>query len=608
MSSRRRRASVKRVEACGRVQVPVDRTPRVSDDPAQIAEVRKLHEQKEDAVFERAFEELRGRGIVLGRYRQSLERRKDRATSELKRIMNEDAAATDEHRAHAAHGLMTLGDRTGEDFLLAAVRDGQGPRRITALRMLDDWDSETKVDWGDPGRARLILDCLDDPDPEVVQEVASLCCRRRIPGAEARLVRLLEDGRAKDPRQLTREFAEVAESPEAVRVILDYLFRDRPKGHDPWPGLVLERLIEHPDPKISEPVRAAFLRYTLGYTGKLRYDPLVVCELRRVADRTTIPELEDIFANADDSTSRLHALTALATFDPEHAVDRLLDFLRAGNRYDPVFWTLERFASEKDADRIIDALLETRKTPRDSMTPVEVRFLINRLGPRGRRVVEESLDVLDSCTRMWATWKVKGLSLDAAIDELRAAGIIKMSREAVLEGLRRFRESVGKAAPFDDSDASALDLVLAQAEVLSILFFAETNDLPPNHHELIMWLAKNSGGEFEPECAVQTWHGKNENDLQAPSTVQFLYEGRLYSFGADNRHYSYDVEAVHRALNFALETAGRKGRFIALETGGGDTFVFADPDAFRPIAAKYALPLAGDPDSALREGKTCEPG
>ena len=150
MSSRRRRASAKRVEACGRGQIPVDRTPRVSDDPAQIAEVRKLHEQEEDAVFERAFEELRGRGIVLGRYRQSLERRKDRARSELKRIMNEDAAATDEHRAHAAHGLMTLGDRTGEDFLLAAVRDGRGPRRITALQMLDDWDCETKVDWGDP--------------------------------------------------------------------------------------------------------------------------------------------------------------------------------------------------------------------------------------------------------------------------------------------------------------------------------------------------------------------------------------------------------------------------------------------------------------------------
>ena len=60
-----------------------------------------------------------------------------------------------------------------------------------------------------------------------------LCCRRRIPGAEAKLVRLLEDGRAKDPRQLTREFAEVAESPEAVRVIAGPSVPRSPQGARP---------------------------------------------------------------------------------------------------------------------------------------------------------------------------------------------------------------------------------------------------------------------------------------------------------------------------------------------------------------------------------------
>jgi hypothetical protein len=106
---------------------------------------------------------------------------------------------------------------------------------------------------------------------------------------------------------------------------------------------------------------------------------------------------------------------------------------------------------------------------------------------------------------------------------------------------------------------------------------------------------------------VQSWHQTSKDDYQAPYTVWFVHAGRLYRFGAENRGDWYDVEAVHRAINSALATAGQRERFIALESEGQiAAFVFADPERFIPVAKKYGLPLSDDPDSAMRKGREYE--
>jgi hypothetical protein len=67
------------------------------------------------------------------------------------------------------------------------------------------------------------------------------------------------------------------------------------------------------------------------------------------------------------------------------------------------------------------------------------------------------------------------------------------------------------------------------------------------------------------------------------------------------------VSAVQRALNLALEKAGQKERFLALEGDGQiAVFVFADPTRFVPVAKKYGLPLSDGADSAMRKGKEFE--
>ena len=603
---------MKRARAVPAVRERVDRTPHVSDDPEQIAEVRKLHEQEVDDLFQEALEEFRKWPVLRMRDNRALKQPKDRARAEMKRIMTEDAAATDELRARAARILLELGDRAGEDFLLDAVRNGGTSRRAAALVAFDKWDLRTRVDLDPPDCAALILACLDDPDPDVVSAAAHLCSTRRIPGTEAKLARLLEDGRARNPTEIARELARVAESPEAVGVMLNYLLRDRPAEPDMWTYFYLERLIKHPNPDVSELVRTAFLRFLLGYKGKLRYHERVVCDLGHVADRTTIPVLEDILANAKDLICRRHALDALARLDPEPARERVLEFIRAENCFEWMTSTLEGLASEQNADRIIDAFLDSHQRNAYAISHDEAWLLIDRLGPRGRKVIEESLDKLEWGAWRWAKWKFEGLSLDTALDDMKAAGIIKMSREEVLEPMRQFKKLASELSTIYKPDPLAINrfslseflTALSEAGVLTLFdpMLLDTQTPPCYHHDLVMTFAGNSGGGFDPECAVQTWHQKNKEDLDAPYTVRFLYKGRVYRFGAESCEGWYDVQAVHRAVTFALETAGRKERFIALDTGGMDTFVFADPEAFGPFAAKYGLRIRDYPDTAMPQG------
>jgi hypothetical protein len=455
-----------------------------------------------------------------------------------------------------------------------------------------------KPDLSSPDRVRLILDCLDDPDSEVVVRLAaSLCVDRKFPGTEARLVALLRGGKLEAPDFIARDLAEVAESPEAIDLAMDTLSRHRPAELDGWTLNMMERRTGDPIAQVPEPVRTAFLRYLLGYAPKLQFDQSVVRVLGRVADRTTIPVLKGIVAKAKDTASRRYALEALASLDPDRAMDSALDFVRAENRNHQATSTLRRLASEKDADRIIDAILAPRKGARLYLRPDEAMLLIDRLGPDGSKIVRKMVNTLDLETRMWVTWKLEGLSLDDAIDDLRAAGIITMSRDAILEAMRRSRATYGDTEPIDRSDSSGFKESLKAAAVLTE-FDAESGLVPCSYDELIMRLAENSRGGFDVECVVQTYEPEEtEDNRETPYTVRFLYKGRLYCFAPEDRGDWYDVQAVDRAVNFALETAGRNERFIALLTGGQTAaLAFADPDAFHPIAAKYGLPLSEDPD------------
>ena len=90
--------------------------------------------------------------------------------------------------------------------------------RKSAREMLADW--EIRPDFSDPERVRLVLSLIDDPDPDVVMEAVDAAVKAKLTGTEARLLGLLQSGRAKDPHMAALRLAEIVEGPEAIRVML----------------------------------------------------------------------------------------------------------------------------------------------------------------------------------------------------------------------------------------------------------------------------------------------------------------------------------------------------------------------------------------------------
>jgi hypothetical protein len=578
----------------------LDRNPTVSDDAKEIAEVRTLFERERDALYETFLDVVKVGGSVYSEI-WAFEEHKSRAVAELNRLLSSDSKASDPGRAMAAVVLMRLGEPAGERFLFDSLRSRRPLLREAALVALRD--RGVQPDFGDAERLRLVLSLVDDANPNVAAAAARLCVHRKLPGAEGKIVALLQSGRFADPRSVARDFIDIVESPAAVGVMLEYLLKEPPKQYDQLLGLKLKRLVEHPDPNVAEPVRTAYRKFALTYVGKDRLDFSQVRDLAMVADAGIVPLLSEIAANTRESICRVYAVEALARLHPENAVDRLIELVRSDLRESKAVDALRSFASEKDADRILAAvLLDERKRHRLGISRAVPRLLIERLGERGRAAALASMDQFEPWARMWALWKLNGLNLDMAIDDLRAAGVIAIEREPLLKRIRLDQDYLDEHSPLDLSDSDTLTEALTQADVLTN-FDAETGMVPCDHDRLIRLFAKHSRGQFAPECVVQTWDRKREDNVNAPYTVRFLYRGRAYRFGAENKSDWYDVQAVYRALNFALATAGQKERFVWLATGGqAESFVFAAPEAFEPIAKKYGLPIYHPRGAEAREG------
>jgi hypothetical protein len=578
----------------------LSRQARVSDDSLQIAEVRALFAQQQEDLFRAALANVRVGGWLFHESKQALKAQPARSAEALARLLRRRYVGPAE-RASAANALAQLGVANGERALLRALGSPSAPMRAEALKVLRQWDCP--VDLRPPARARRAVALIDDPDPQVARAAVELCTFRRLPGTEERLAALLERGGAVDAAEFARKLAWVVETPRGVGAMLPHLFQDRPATYSQWTGYALERVVAHPDPAVSGPVRAAFLAYLLGFEGEQRYDQSLVRDLSAVAGEETLPVLEDVLARAKDPVSRAYALGGIARLRPGEAVSRVLEQIGREGPWDSLLGVLHRHATPADAERILPAVLPDPAEPRPVRLSV-VRLVLERLGEAGRRAVEAHAGHLEPDARMWVLWKQRGLDLRSALADLRAAGVIDLPPEEVLARLARKRERE-EEGPLDLTDPGALKAALDCAGVL-VAFDAERDQVPCDHDALLLEFAEASGGRFTPECPVQVWHQQGEED-NAPYTVKFLHRGRLFEFGAENYGDWYDVEAVRQALNFALADAGLPQRYLALHGKGQIAeLVFADPAAFVPVAERYGPALSEDASQAMRLGKVYE--
>jgi hypothetical protein len=583
-------------------------TVRVSDDPGLLAATRAAFEERIDKLYPAALARVRLGEWVYLEQRDALRHRRGRAVTDL-RAVAADSKTPAAGRVSAALVLRDLGEPDGDALLTPALSDPSPAVRHAVLKALRQYGGRD-YDLSPPERAGLVLELIDDPDPAVAAAAADVAVDRRLPGADARLaLRLVR--RPDDPQAWALRLAQVADNPGAATIAALHLFRDTPEKFGHWPyAYSLRQTLRHPDPAVREPIRVALRDYCLRFPSE-RYSQHLVRDLADVADATTIPVLEDIAAHASDPASRLYAVQALARLEPERAVDRVLDQAqRAGMFYADDIATLCEYARESDADRVIPLVRPTDKAFTDPLGSARlentVRLLLTRFGDRGRREVESWFDRLTGFARMRAVWGLRGSDLRTALAEFKAAGSLPVPADQLFEAVRRSDESRGDNPTFDPTDPRTMTSAFFEADMV-VTFDAETGTVPCDHDRLVMTFAEGTRGFLAPECAVQTWHGEEEDDPDVPMTVRFVHRGRVYEFTARNFGDWYDVEAVAAAVNFALADAGRPERFINLEAAGQcPVWIFADPTRFLPVAARYAVPVSDDPAKAMTAGVAYE--
>ncbi len=576
----------------------VSRTPVVLDDSDEIQRCREIFENELAELYQQAINNISQGEWIFSEHEFALQQRKQQAVADLSALLDDESLPA-KGRTKAAEQLILLGDTRGEKFLFNSLDSDSKELRLAALKSLREWNLD--LDFSSPERNSILLAQLEAADHEIILAAAELCNYRKIPGTENRLTTLLEAGKLTDPKPVAMELAEIASTQRAVKALLPHVLRDKPEEFSQWTGYAFEQLIENPDPEISGPVKQALYDYTLQFPEQRNDQILVEC-LAKTANKAAIPVLKEILKNAKDPVSRTYAIGALARLQPDQALDLLTSHIKQEGPGYSTIRLLQTYATEQDYDQIIPVIEEWTQKSEDVLDTEVLRLCLLKFGNRGEQFVREHLDQLTDQARMRARWKLEGLNLHSALKELHISGVIQTSPDELIKKINEAGNRSKDTDLFDPSNPDSLYSALV-LEGIVVMFDAETSTIPCRHDRLILDFANASKGKFTPQWPVEYWHSKNEEDFDAPYTVQFVLENRLYRTGAENYGDWYDVEAIVRLINFALETTGRPERFITEQSGGQiASFIFADPFTFVPIARRYGLPLSTDPAEAMRKG------
>jgi hypothetical protein len=577
--------------------VRVNRTLQVVNNSNALAEARQLHVAEVDSLYDAAMAAIDSKDYLFSEHLWALESRKPDSVNALKEILNSKSRSS-AARAKAGYVLIQLDEDSGEDFLFDSLSSSDTGTRLEAIKMLGEWEIE--LDFTKEGRSELLISMMFDPEEAIRSEAVDLCVRKTLPGSEQKLVRLIKEEKVSDLGKAVLDLGRVATTKESVEVMLDYLFKKPEEQYGQWNGYALKHVLSNPDPAVSEPIRKALHAYVLRFDQQ-RYDQSLVRDLAMTADVNSLALLEDIYKNASDIVSRLYALEAIARLQPDNAVERTLQHIRDERLTGMAIDILAQYVSEEHFSKVIPEV-DPGTGP---LSERIVRLMLEQLGEAGKQHVLANRDRLEPAANMWATWKLEDINLQTALNELEQAHVISEAPDVLLSRMNKNRLLQGEP-PVDISDPSELIAALESAGRL-VMFDAETGMLPCKHHHLLLEFAKATGGELQIESPSEIWQQKGDDDYDAPYKVQFVNQGKLYRFGAENYGDWYDVEAVHRAVNTVLKELRTENRFVELASDGQmASFVYANPAVFLPIAEKYRLPLSEDANEAIKKGKAFE--
>lgn len=575
---------------------------RVSDDPAELAAVRKQSAEAE--VLEAPSVELYlrepWRHDVLEHLAADVAATESAAVAALD---SEDPRQV----AAAAALLVQIGSDRASDGLRRVVAD---PAAVTpfleGLRFNFVAKTPAATRLRDLGELKSAVgSLLVDQDPRARLAAARFAASMRWPEAEAALEAAARDA---EPREAAMAIIDLAalNPPVALSFLRGRLAGNADENANYWLVVALGNVAQE-SPELASEV-AALAEKTL------------LAGMSQTTDVGATPDHSLLSLVAEHGgTGRVDTLRAVAERHPApwvrgSALEMLAKDLRAAalpmlvaaiqdQQMRPsacsAIGTAFEGTGNADATRL---LRETAAASPDQPTLDAIADASLRVGGDEAQALAQSLaGSVSADARQRLLWRLDGLTIDEAARRLRERRLIG---EFDLQTQRqRLAEENGIAV--DDVELGVAELFAAAG--LLTAFDAETGEIPVRHDRLLREFAAASGGVVGIEAAAETMERSHDEDWEAPYTVRFIHRGRLYTFTARNLGDWYDVEAVVYALNAALADAGTPQRYLALSNDGQwASYVFAEPEALRAAAAELHLTLPDDPNEAIRAGKAFE--
>jgi hypothetical protein len=562
----------------------------VTDDPRLVDWVRKAYAACFEERFVRAVSSM-GDFYVNSEDYYVLEERSALAANHLRQIMN-NPQPFPRVQAKAAQKLAALGQKEGTDFLLSRLNSSTLEECTSALEilydMLTDNDSTLHLD---ANAAQKVLALVSSPDSRVSSLAAKICDEEKVQGLEQALQAAVEKGES-SIGTLADLLVRNATTSASIELALPHLFKQ--PSSDSYSRMICygyEDILGNSDPAISEPLRRAGLEAVLNSRKAINRSSSQawVQDLCLVADETVLPILEDIIQSTKDNAERRYALEAMARIRPELAVKVALTDIEKENPGREAIAILRKYASEADLDRIFALLYENDSGQRKRELGIEdAQLLLERFCSRGKNWLTDNRARFSSDAYIWAHWQIGGLKVHDLLADMRAAGIVQQSPEELLSLVAARRRNSLSAKEWYSTSSLILE-TLTEARLCTGHRYGY-GIAPPDNALYMQEFAKNSAGRFQLECPIQIYQDPNWNDderdfMDPFYTVCFIYLGRLYRFLALDMGDLYSTSRVVEAMNTALRLSGRPERYI----GHFESYIFADPDLFRPIAQRYAL-------------------
>ena len=333
---------------------------------------------------------------------------------------------------------------------------------------------------------------------------------------------------------------------------------------------------------------------------------------------------EMILRKSKDAYLRQCAYTATIKREGSRGRDTILEDLGTPGQFRSALQAVQDLYQGARDERIVAALAEQAKAKRNDndllllarafiavggdCATSEARALALRLPDDQRKRLLRDLSnetPLELARRLIAA----GVIANTDVTQLIAKASAQIKEEEGISGDRTFSiVHVGDGINSAGVESGKVDAPrLLEAHGIFFGFDVETSEVPVRHDELLAQFAKASGGAFQPEACHENMLKKNEDDDEAPYRVQFIHRDRLYCFEARNFGDWYDVEAVVKACNQALQDSGSPKRFYQAESDGQcASFLCVTPEHAKILSEQFNICFEESLGKSMRLGKEFE--